>query len=220
MENFELRFLGIVVVAKYNNPSILNRDFLERHGIVPTNALTVDDSLTFCTPGLSQVTYREGLTIISRPDRLEFNAQSANIEKVQPYDVAVKYLEKVSLVKYVAVGINPAGDVRLEPGKNHLVADRLIQKGSWSEHEGQKPDIELNFNYKAASKSFIVKISLGKDNTTGSKILIFGANIHRGIEQTSEEDTSKKAIEIVGKWRDDLGEYKKYVEAFCESLTT
>lgn len=187
--------------------------------MVPINALTVDDSLTFCTPGLSQVTYREGLTIISRPDRLEFSAQSADVEKVRPYDVAVKYLEKVPLVKYVAVGINPAGHVRLDPGTSHLFVDRLIQKGSWSECGGQKPSVELNFNYKVASKSFAAKISLGKDNVTGSEILIFGANIHRDIGQAGEEDASKKAIEIVRKWKDDLGEHKKYVKEFCESLT-
>ena len=62
-----LHSIGVVVVANYHNPSILNKDFLARRKIVPESWETVE---TVTTPAISVIKYSNGVQWMIDQNRL------------------------------------------------------------------------------------------------------------------------------------------------------
>ena len=62
-----LHNVSVVVTAEFHNPSILNPDFLEKHGIVPENWAVTE---TVTTPTASVVKYANGVAWTVDPSRL------------------------------------------------------------------------------------------------------------------------------------------------------
>ncbi|MCH8313181.1 MAG: hypothetical protein IID17_09375, partial [Nitrospinae bacterium] len=100
---------AIVVTSPQNNPSIMTHQFLTEYGIAPSD-WAIKSGLE--TPQISQVIWKNGLSITSNPGRIIFQFDLKN-ENPKPFerecllgDIAEKYIGQLSKVKYTGIGIN------------------------------------------------------------------------------------------------------------------
>jgi hypothetical protein len=105
----EVTQLSIVIAAESNNPSILNPDFLKYNGIVSDDWQSADRTVT--TGVISQVTYENGVSIVSEPNKINFVERigDGDYGSLQVPAIAQKYIETLPHVKYTAIGNNPIG---------------------------------------------------------------------------------------------------------------
>ena len=103
----QLHNVSVVIAAKFHNPSILNKDFLENKKIVPKNWETVE---TISTPAVSVIRYGNGITWMVDQQTLEIN-QECDIpfkDRVNDkiHDLAKSYVEILPHVPYKSIGLN------------------------------------------------------------------------------------------------------------------
>lgn len=102
-----LHSLGVNVLAKYHNPSILNKDFLARHRIVPESWESTE---TITTPAVSVLKYSNGIQWMIDQDRLtiteECDRQFQQNEDSEVHNQASMYVETLPHTPYTALGLN------------------------------------------------------------------------------------------------------------------
>ena len=213
--------LGVVIVGSSHNPSILNPDFLRHNNIVPEEWKTVAGE-TFSSPMASQVSYRKGekaLLVSSDISRLAFLEKGAEKSDFVCPDMARRYLKTVPHVRYTAVGINPALRASVADGiGKDILTKSLLCSGPWGDYEGVSPVLEASFAYDLGGKKISLSVGLDSTGQVDEKKggVIFRGNIHRDIR--SEKDSASIAMEIVAKWRDDLGAFCKMASSFWEKM--
>ncbi|MBF0345104.1 MAG: hypothetical protein HQL06_12855 [Nitrospirae bacterium] len=144
----DLTSYSIVILGKRHNPSILNPDFL-RHNEIVKGRLTPKDVL--CTSAASHVVYREGLSIVAEYERLQFIDE----DKVRiPYDsqipgIALRYIEVLPHVNYLAAGINFTGHYPYETQEAALLflKNTFIKEGHWMNFSSGLTEAGLKFVY-------------------------------------------------------------------------
>lgn len=102
-----LHSVSVVIIARFHNPSILNRDFLARTGIVDSKWKDTD---AVSTPALSFIKYENGVQWKVDPQRLEisieYNTRFVDEDEKEIHDLAVSYVRKLPHVPYQAIGLN------------------------------------------------------------------------------------------------------------------
>ena len=210
-----------MIVGSSHNPSILNPDFLRHNNIVPEEWKTVAGE-TFSSPMASQVSYRKGekaLVVSSDFSRLAFLEKGAEKSEFACPDMARRYLKTVPHVRYTAVGINPALRASVADGVGKdILTKSLLCSGPWGDYEGVSPVLEALFAYDLGGKKISLSVGLDSTGQVDEKKggVIFRGNIHRDIR--SEKDSASIAMEIVAKWRDDLGAFCKMASSFWEKM--
>ena len=210
-----------MIVGSSHNPSILNPDFLRHNNIVPEEWKTVAGE-TFSSPMASQVSYRKGentLVVSSDLFRLAFLEKGAEKNEFACPDMTRRYLKTVPHVRYTAVGINPALRASVADGVGKdILTKSLLCSGPWGDYEGVSPVLEALFAYDLGGKKISLSVGLDSTGQVDEKKggVIFRGNIHRDIR--SEKDSASIAMEIVAKWRDDLGAFCKMASSFWEKM--
>lgn len=213
---FSLTEFSVVLVASPGDPSILNPDFLHHNEIVGTEWQVQEPRIS--TPAFSQVTYSGGLTVTADPERIIF-AQSGNgmlIDEIACPDVAQRYIRAVPHI-YRAVGINPKGLRRSVGPAAYRVTDALVGKGAWMSFKDATPDIQLKAVYRYAKRTVTVDImgtESRSDSGGGTSDLLFQANIHRDITETSQQARIDRLLSVIGSWKEDLSDFSTIVAKF------
>ena len=213
---FSLTEFSVVLVASPVDPSILNPDFLQHNEIVGSEWQVQEPRIS--TPAFSQVTYSGGLTVTADPERIIF-AQSGNgmlPDDIACPDVAQRYIRAVPHI-YRAVGINPKG-LRHTAGQTaYGVTDALVDKGAWMSFKDATPDIQLKAVYRYTTRTVTVDI-MGTERRSsgggGASDLLFQANIHRDITETSPQARIDRLLSIIGSWKEDLSDFRTIVTKF------
>lgn len=103
----QLHNVGVVIAAKFHNPSILNKDFLENKGIVPKNWETTE---TISTPAVSVIKYDNGITWMVDQQTLEISQECDVLFKDHGdnkiHDLATSYVKILPHVPYKSIGLN------------------------------------------------------------------------------------------------------------------
>lgn len=217
--NVDLVEFSVVLLATSNNPSILNPDFLRYNDIVDASWQVQEPRIS--TPAFSQVIFKDGLTVTADPDRIIF-AQTgdrlAAADIVCP-EMAKRYAEKIPHVPSRAVGINPKGYRRSEGEAADRVADALIDTGEWMAFQDVIPEIQLKAVYRYAKRTiFLDIVEASKRETDGRQIpgMLFQANIHRDITETSPRERIVSLLSIIDSWKEDLSDFHALVKRFSE----
>ena len=217
--NVDLIELSVVLLATSNNPSILNPDFLRYNEIVDANRQVQEPCIS--SPAYSQVTFQGGLTVKADPDRVIFEQRGDNlaIEDIVCPEMAKCYLKKVPHVPYRAIGINPKG-FRLSEGEAaDRVADALIDKGAWMSFKDLTPEIQLKAIYRYPERAIMLDIAeVKKKGTDGRHLpgILFQANFHRDITETSPQERIVRLLSIIDSWKKDLSDFHLLVRKSCE----
>ncbi|MBM4055945.1 MAG: hypothetical protein FJ264_15035 [Planctomycetes bacterium] len=199
--DFKFTNFSIVVLAKANNPSILNPDFLKINKIVDSNYKVKD---FICTPPVAQVSFDEGISIITEFERLQF---IDNIQKRIPCDsqipkVAVKYIETLPHVNYIAAGINFVGHYQFEDNTlaNSFITGKFIKEGSWLSQGDGSTYVCLKFIYSFGKIKCTISIDSAEINKADGEIvpvIVVHANYNLDVKGNNIAEIKK----FISDWR-------------------
>lgn len=212
----ELVQLSVVLIADNVDPSVINPDFLRLNGIVNHGLQTGQPP--FSTPVFSQVAFEDDFTVTAQTDRVEFvQRREALAEDAASPNVARRFLEIVPYPSYKAISINPMGAKPLDPGYMGGVADALIERGAWMAFGDVSPIISLKVTYIYENRKITMDVQDAKKlGADGSELpgLLFAANIHRDISETTQEQRIAKLMSILSEWKNDLSDFQALIAKF------
>jgi len=214
-KNLEIKEFSIVVVAKNHNPTILNPDFLKINKIVPAEWQLARNPI--CVEPMSQVAFKNGITITAQLDRVIFleTVQSNNQDMTVPM-IARKYIEILPHVEYTAVGINPKGHFMFEgEGSNReYLVKTLITPGPWREFGTAPASAEIKFIYTLEREFYFLTVKAAEwKNPEGksSPVIFFDANFHHGLIGENRTERLDDLLKTIEGWKKEVDLYKDHI---------
>ena len=171
-----LHSLGVVVVAKYHNPSILNKDFLLRRGIVPESWRSEE---TITTPAVSVVKYSNGVQWTIDQDRLTITEACdrpfQQNEDSEVHDRAILYVETLPHTPYTALGLNYTTSViRRDP--DSWITEHFLNENLRSQGLVMRPTFTMNVDDATLNLNF--RTGNANRGNESHKSIIIDCNIH------------------------------------------
>lgn len=205
--------VSIVLVANDNDPSIVNRDFLDRHGILVGDWEVVQPTLS--TPMFSQVTFLEGLSVASAPSVLMFSQSASNlkVDDVVIPEVAMRYMSAVPNVHYSGYTINLTGFVPSVDDNPANMAHVLTDKGKSIALNGVVPEIHLRSTYKYDDRIILLEVeeSVMETDGAGTAGVLFQGNIEHQFPSVDESEIVDLVKDALGNWRGQVEEFNDLV---------
>ena len=201
---------SIVVVSSQNNPSIMTQQFLREYDIIPADWKA---GLGFESPVFSNATWDNGLSIKSEPGRIIFQ-YDLNEGQPEPYekdcllvDIAEKYIEQLSKVKYTAVGINFSSvcddieNVQQEFSK--LCLSSNLNQISNISHESVKISRKID-EFKTQNLTIEVGQFTGpgkySDKAKNPICLLLKGNLNCALTKAKIHDSWEEIMEVIKSW--------------------
>ena len=208
-EEIMLCEFSVVIAAKFNNPAILNPDFLRYNEIVDNQYEVVESPIT--TPAFSQVKFSDGISVSSTPDQVVFQQtkDGLNASSIYSPSIAKRYVECVPHVHYGAVGINPTGISANHP-ETHVL-NMLRGRGSWMKYRDTCPAVALKTTYDFGDRRIGLEISRVNHVTNSENVVgtVFRANFHHESIEQSVVSRIRQLMSILDSWERDL---KNFIE--------
>lgn len=210
--------IAVVIVAKSNNPSILNPDFLKHNNIVPKSWELSESPLA--TEPISQVKFKSNISIAAQFEKLIFTeaVRDKTVKKYLVPNIAKKYVQVLPHVDYTAVGINIKGHVIADTpaeAENYAI-DALFAEGAWKNFFKAQPTAlpKLTYGLPDGQLSITVENALLKsEDGTKVPVVTFGSNMHREIEGSNTNEKIKFISTV-------LDGYSKDVETYTSLINT
>lgn len=206
---------SVVIAANFNNPAILNPDFLLYNEIVD-NRYEVNDS-PITTPAFSQVKFNNGISVSSSPDQVVFQQKGDKLSSndICSPSIAMRYLKCVPHVSYSAIGINPKG-FSIKQSENHVL-NMLREGGSWIRFKDISPAVNLKTTYDFGDRKIALEISRSHQLTTSKNIAgtVFQANFHHESKGQNVGSRINHLISILESWKRDLDNFFDLVNKYC-----
>ena len=205
--------VSIVLVAEDNDPSIINRDFLDRFEILVGEWEVVQP--TFSTPMFSQVTFSEGLSVASAPNVVMFSqsASGLNVDDVVIPDVATRYMAAVPNVHYSGYTINLTGFVPSGGDNPANMAHTLTDKGESIALSGVVPEIHLRSTYSFDDRIIVLEVeeSVLEPEGPGTLGILFQGNVEHQFPSVDESQLADLVKDALGNWRRQVEEFNDLV---------
>lgn len=205
--------VSIVLVGEDNDPSIINRDFLDRFGILVGEREVVQP--TFSTPMFSQVTFSDGLSVASAPNVVMFSqsASDLDVDDVVIPDVATRYMAAVPNVHYSGYTINLTGFVPSVVDSPANMVHTLTDKGEGIALSGVVPEIHLRSTYRFDDRIIILEVgeSFMETEGPGTPGVLFQGNIEHQFPSGDESLFADLVKEALGNWRQQVEEFDDLV---------
>ena len=200
--------VSVVLVGEANNPTILNPDFLENH-VLPTPWPLKDSPV--CTPVFAQVSYTNGVSVRSEPNRVSFeqNATDSSGTDVLVADLALKYVRAVPHVKYTAVGINPTVIMTVNHDLFELV--HLIRSDVNLRHKQILPTVQMKLIYLFPTKRITMEMRNVVSKSESKKGIRFQGNIHRSDIGGAQHKRIERLEQIIGSCDHDIRDFTALV---------
>ncbi len=162
--HFTIKEFAIVILAKSNNPTILNVDFLKINEICPKEFVAIEESI-LCTPAISKIEFKNNISVLVDTDRIMFNnknVKTLNNDFTLP-DIAINYLRTLPHVKYAALGINFTG--HFENLDSYNIREFLLRKffneRAWGKVDAPNSSLTLNFTFERNNVKFNITLGQG-----------------------------------------------------------
>ncbi len=198
--------LGITLVAKDHNPTILNPDFLRYNGIVPREWELEGDPV--CAGPVARVAFANGVQIMAEPQKISFFEPFANGKewvKAQLPRIAEQYAVTLPHVNYHAIGVNPKAHLLCDSTKDaeDFIRGRLIAEGPWKKLDGVEAAIVTNFTYMMPDGRYTLTVapaSRRQKETGAVSVLLFSGNAHFQVSGANKDETAASIKRILGGW--------------------
>ncbi len=201
--------LSVVILGTEHNPTILNPNFLEDQGIVPSEwnwKLSNEPPLT--TPPLSRVSYSNGVLITVQREKLQITdnllTDRRSVTNSKAPEIALKYIKELPHVKYRAVGINVTAVMDSEEPGSFLI-DRFLKDGAWLTTPNALADIGLRFGYpldngRAVFSLEAAMVETDQEKRASNRVIIAAANFHRDCNPPSYEQVEQHLSHLMHDW--------------------
>lgn len=210
MEKRLIQFSG-VVVGDVHNPSILNPNFLEIEGIVPSSwNWEVDKTIT--TPPLAVVSYRNGPTLTVEQNKLQVTDAilEGGPEASKVTEIACAYVRKLPHVRYTAVGNNFQYIIPRESGDKYL-KECFLKPGPWSTG---LDDLGIRLVYPLDDGKLTLSLDSGSAESSAGEnmqsVIIANANFSR---ECSGYPAHERVTDFLNKAMDDWRELQRLLAA-------
>ena len=192
-----LHSLDVVIAAKYHNPSILNKDFLVRHRMVPESWKTVENIIT---PPVSVIKFSNGVQWMIDQDKLIItetcNRPFQQNEDSKVHERASMYVKMLPHTPYTALGLNcTVSVIRKDP--DIWITQRFLNTAFHDQGLTMQPKFTINTGDAILNLTFGVGDM--KRGNTSHKSAVVSCNVHYDIQSNS--DTLK--TKILG-WNDSM----------------
>ena len=171
-----LHSVSVVVIAKFHNPSILNKDFLANNDIVDSEWETVE---TISTPAVSVIRYSNGIKWIVDQQRLdiskEYNVPFTDEQEDEIHCLAASYVKKLPHVSYQAIGLNCVVSIENEEPLQWMTQKFLKPRQLYNKVE-MIPRFIIKMDKAMLNLSFGKKIVRRGDKETSS--IVIDCNLH------------------------------------------
>lgn len=173
-----LHSVSVVIVAEYHNPSILNKDFLVMHKIVPKEWNVVE---TTVTPLLTVIRYENGIRLQEDENRLHVAEQcdlpfSEYADKQLP-NLASSYAKILPHVPYRGLGFNyTVSVIRQDP--NRWINERFLKFDPWDKECHMMPRFSVNI--EGATLNLNIHAQEISRKGSSQKSVIVDCNLHYG----------------------------------------
>lgn len=216
LAKLQITRLGIVILARNHNPSLLNPDFLKINEIVGSDWEVTSPSFT--TETLSQVIYKNGVRIIVQPDQIAFDQlikDGYSEDKVLLQNVILKYLDVLPHVNYQSIGINPLGHIIFDTQEDldNYFSNYLLRPGDWKNFSGKQPSLSGKFTYTFEDHEINILMEAvyitEKGNDDDQQLgILFKGNVNRDFELDMKPENKLKLLrERVSLWSEDVNLY-------------
>lgn len=195
-----LHWVNVVILAEFNNPSILNPDFLKGKGIVPQDWEAVE---VLTTPAFSSVKYSNNVVFFVDRERFEVRRECGGefLANYNIHDFAAQYVNILPHVRYTTMGLNWQISIEsAEPEK--FIIERFVKPESWKESRSNLLKSSINFSFEVKDAIFNINFAPGRAKVANEEqpVIIINANFHHtgpfSQEQISEIARNWKAREI------------------------
>ncbi len=209
--------MSVVLITKQNDPSILNPDFLRYNGIVDKTLRPIQPPIS--TPLFSQVVFERDIDVRAEPNRFVFEqkGQPLNEGECMVPEVAERFVQAVSHIPYIAIGINAKSLRTLNDKSGYSVADTLLGGSEWMSFRDLRPNVYLKAVYSYETRKITLdvgRVSTTRDDGVVGQRMLFQANIHRDIAAKSQEQRIERASGILGGWKSDISDFNDLVAKF------
>ncbi|MBD2466014.1 hypothetical protein H6G89_34065 [Oscillatoria sp. FACHB-1407] len=211
----EAQELAIVVATKNHTPSILSPDFLTCSGIIGADLELAQAPVS--TPQVSQLVFRNGISMMAQVDRLIFVEQIAakSLQDVSIAQIARRYIAALPQAQYQGIGINVQGLVPLghqTPSVENYLTQTFLVSGSWQEfgHTPVQANLQLRYTLEHAHLTLSVAqaaLQLAEGETT--PILVFSGHFDHRL--TAEQPLMPQVMQALTQWQSDLETYQDLV---------
>lgn len=214
-EPLTVQELAIVIVARNQNPSIINPDFLKYSGIIPAEWEFAGKPIF--SSNFTRVNFKNDISIVGEPNRIIFAESIANktTATVSTTNIAQKYAQALPKMDFQAVGINPRGFVAFKENDaaRKFITENLLSTGAWKE-EGEEPvQASLNLVYKLQDTPFSLNITQTelrqKDQTI--PIVIFSGNFSYQVTGNNIEEKLGFINRVLENWFNDITTFRNLI---------
>ncbi len=206
-----LHSVGVVIMAEFHNPSILNKDFLVMEKIVPKEWNIAKNIIT---PAVSVIEYTNGTKWLVDQQRLEITEKCDSpfqeYEDSQVHDLATSYVKKLPYVPYRSLGLNYTLSIIREDPLRWLT-ERFLKVDPYGGKLYMMPrftmdlgGVQLNLNFGSGSMSH------GQDSPASS--IIINCNLHHGGQSSSDSICDK-----IHRWTDSRKNIASVLDNILES---
>ncbi|BAZ02931.1 hypothetical protein NIES37_69440 (plasmid) [Tolypothrix tenuis PCC 7101] len=210
---------GIIIAAKNHKPTILNPEFLQYSGIVPTEWELARQPIY--TQSVSQVAFTNGVVIVAEPTRVMFieAIEGKAVTEIAVPAIAKKYVETLPNVEYEAVGINPRGYVAFEKSQDAarlFLAETLLSPGDWQEVGNASMRATLNLAYTLERGPLYLSINeamLRNPDETTTPIVLFSGSFSYEVKSESSSLRKNNLDQALNNWQADLSAYQDIISS-------
>jgi hypothetical protein len=221
MNQINLQELAIVIAVKEIDPTLVTPEFLQYSQIIPAEWEVVGQPARSFQG--SQVSYKNGVTVIAQPQRISF---AELVENRAPAELAIpKLAEKLVAVlpnlSFVGVGINMRGYIDFGTDRHRLrefMFQNLLAPGAWQQLGNAPVQAGVNLGYTFDERRLNLTINEATIQAAADRvnsIALFGGNFDYDLVNTIAPNAHVQRInQIVTNWQRDLELYREVVGRF------
>lgn len=220
--DFSIQELSIVILGRNHNPTILNPDFLKLNDIVAADWELQEPPI--CIEPMAQVHFKNKVKITAQLERVIFleNISGKAEQEILIPEIANKYTNSLPHVEYLAIGINPKGQISMpgdEEACRNFLRETFITSGPWQTFGDSPVKTNIKFTYSFEDVNFTLEIEekafkLSEDKSI--PVIVFAANIHHALPGDNRNTRLINLHKIIGEWEKDLNLYKELVNKILE----
>lgn len=213
----DIEELTISIGAKKLDPMMLTHQFLTATGIVPNDWELTKQPVT--NPRGSQVSFKNGVNIISQPGNISFVEAIANkdLKQLQFAQIAQKYVHHLPNAEYQGLTISPKIIVPFqdeEEGGKKFISEKLIASGPWCEFGKNPPQAALNLFYELDQCQLGLNINparLQQPNQTVISAVLFAGNFSYNLSTLVGNELITQLSQKINNWDQDLEIFRELI---------
>jgi hypothetical protein len=225
MQNLTVQELAIVIAVEKIDPTLLTPEFLSMTQIVPSDWEVLGQPVRSFEG--SHITYQQGLSIITQPQRISFVELIINkeVESIEVAKIAKSLVKVLANLKFVGVGINFRGYLDFagqEVAAQRFMFSHLLALGDWQKIGTAPVQAGINLGYTFPDKRLNLTINeatVQQPDQSSAPIILFSGNFDYELNATDSNTGLAKLEQILADWQQDMQLYKDVVEKFKQTDT-